>query len=48
MCGGTSLDMKEISLNGAGSLYSPLPKSGISEKLKQGADVVNAHAEAEA
>ena len=44
MCGGTSLDMKEWSLNGTGSLYSPLPNSGISGKLKQGADVVNPHA----
>lgn len=42
MCGGISLDMNEISLNGAGSLYSPLPNSGISEKLKQGTDAVQA------
>ena len=41
MWGGASLDTKRSSLNGTGSLYSPLPNSGISEELKQGADVVN-------
>ena len=49
MCGETSLDMKEWSLNVTGSLYSPLPNSGISGNLKQGdADVVNPFAQAEA
>ena len=39
MCGGLSVAPEMQSLNGAGSLYSPLPSSGISERPKQGAGI---------
>ena len=36
MRGGSSPASDGQSLNGTGSLYSPLPSSGISDQLKQG------------
>lgn len=39
MCGGLPVAPETHSSNGAGSLYSPLPSSGISERPKQGAGV---------
>ncbi len=41
MRGGSSLASEPRSLNGAGSLYSPLPSSGISDQLKQSAEAVS-------
>lgn len=41
MRGGLSFASERRSLNGTGSLYSPLPNSGISNQLKQGAGVVS-------